>query len=73
MLKFIEELHGLPALTDRDKPGVPLSGAFDFTRAAATQLPEAPRPHLSHLVRRIAALGLVALLPLLVAAKDLAW
>jgi phospholipase C len=30
VLKFIEDLHGLKPLTDRDKNADPLSGAFDF-------------------------------------------
>ncbi|MEP7059441.1 MAG: alkaline phosphatase family protein [Actinomycetota bacterium] len=32
VLKFIEDLHGLPALTDRDGNADPLSGAFDFSQ-----------------------------------------
>jgi len=31
VLKFIEELHGLQPLTDRDAQASPLAGAFDFT------------------------------------------
>jgi phospholipase C len=31
VLRFIEELHGLDAMTDRDAKADPLSGAFDFT------------------------------------------
>jgi len=31
VLRFIEELHGLSALTDRDAQASPLAGAFDFT------------------------------------------
>jgi phospholipase C len=31
VLRFIEELHGLNALTDRDAQASPLAGAFDFT------------------------------------------
>lgn len=30
VLKFIEDLHGLPSLTDRDANANPLSGALDF-------------------------------------------
>lgn len=32
VLKFIEDLHGLKPLTDRDAQADPLSGAFDFTQ-----------------------------------------
>jgi phospholipase C len=32
VLKFIEELHGLKPMTDRDERADPLSGAFDFTQ-----------------------------------------
>ncbi len=32
VLKFIEDLHGLKSLTDRDAQADPLSGAFDFTK-----------------------------------------
>ena len=32
VLKFIEELHGLEPMTDRDAQADPLSGAFDFTQ-----------------------------------------
>lgn len=32
VLKFIEELHGLKPLTDRDAQADPLRGAFDFTQ-----------------------------------------
>jgi phospholipase C len=32
VLRFIEELHGLKPMTDRDAQADPLSGAFDFTR-----------------------------------------
>jgi phospholipase C len=31
VLRFIERLHGLKPMTDRDKRADPLSGAFDFT------------------------------------------
>jgi phospholipase C len=30
VLAFIEDIHGLPAMTDRDAAADPLSGAFDF-------------------------------------------
>jgi phospholipase C len=32
VLKFIEEIFGLPSLTDRDAQADPLSGAFDFSK-----------------------------------------
>jgi phospholipase C len=32
VLRFIELLHGLPAMTDRDRLANPLLGAFDFTK-----------------------------------------
>ncbi len=32
VLKFIEDLHGLKPMTDRDANADPLSGAFDFTQ-----------------------------------------
>jgi phospholipase C len=32
VLKFIEDLHGLDPLTERDEQADPLSGAFDFTQ-----------------------------------------
>ena len=32
VLKFIEDLHGLPSLTKRDKQASPLAGAFDFNQ-----------------------------------------
>ena len=31
VLRFIEDLHGLKPLTDRDKRASPLAGAFDFS------------------------------------------
>jgi phospholipase C len=31
VLKFIEDLHDLKPLTDRDEQASPLAGAFDFT------------------------------------------
>jgi phospholipase C len=33
VLRFIEDLHGLRSLTDRDANADPLSGAFDFTQS----------------------------------------
>ena len=36
MLKFIEELHGLKPLTDRDAQANPLTGAFDFSKPPDT-------------------------------------
>jgi hypothetical protein len=30
VLAFIEEIHDLPAMTDRDAAADPLTGAFDF-------------------------------------------
>jgi phospholipase C len=32
VLRFIEDLHGLKPMTDRDEQADPLSGAFDFTQ-----------------------------------------
>ena len=32
MIRFIENLHGLKPMTERDKRADPLSGAFDFTQ-----------------------------------------
>jgi hypothetical protein len=32
VLRFIEDLHGLKPMTDRDRQADPLSGAFDFDR-----------------------------------------
>ena len=40
VLRFMEDLHNLPAMTKRDAQASPLSGAFDFTDP----------PHLSKLV-----------------------
>jgi phospholipase C len=31
VLRFVEDLHGIPPLTDRDAQAAPLSGAFDFS------------------------------------------
>jgi hypothetical protein len=30
VLRFIEDIHGLKPMTDRDRQADPLSGAFDF-------------------------------------------
>jgi phospholipase C len=40
VLRFIEELHGLKALTDRDAKANPLSGAFDFTQDPRMDVPD---------------------------------
>jgi phospholipase C len=37
VLRFIEELHGLKPMTDRDAQADPLSGAFDFTQQPRTE------------------------------------
>ncbi len=37
VLRFIEELHGLPAMTDRDANADPLTGAFDFSAEPNTK------------------------------------
>ena len=37
VLKFIEELHGLKPMTERDTQADPLSGAFDFTQEPRTE------------------------------------
>ena len=37
VLKFIEELHGLEPMTERDAQADPLSGAFDFTQEPRTE------------------------------------
>jgi phospholipase C len=36
VLRFIEDLHGLNPMTERDKNANPLSGAFDFTQPPNT-------------------------------------
>ncbi len=36
VLRFIEELHGLDPMTDRDAQASPLAGAFDFTQEPRT-------------------------------------
>ena len=40
VLRFIEELHGLPAMTDRDAQASPLAGAFDFTQPPRLNFPK---------------------------------
>jgi phospholipase C len=37
VLRFIEELHGLPAMTERDANADPLTGAFDFSAEPNTK------------------------------------
>jgi phospholipase C len=37
VLRFIEDLHGLDPMTDRDAQADPLSGAFDFTAPPTTK------------------------------------
>ena len=37
VLRFIEELHGLDPMTERDAQASPLAGAFDFNAAAELQ------------------------------------
>ena len=32
MLRFIEDLHGLKPMTNRDRRASPLAGAFDFSQ-----------------------------------------
>ena len=36
VLKFIEDLHGLKSLTERDKQASPLAGALDFSKPPDT-------------------------------------
>jgi phospholipase C len=40
VLAFIERLHGLRPLTERDKNADPLTGAFDFTQEPRLDVPE---------------------------------
>ena len=68
MLRFIEELHGLKPMTDRDAQASPLAGAFDFTQPPRLD-PRTSATAPAHPRETVAALGLVALLPLLVAAE----
>ncbi|HLW16189.1 MAG TPA: alkaline phosphatase family protein, partial [Actinomycetota bacterium] len=53
ILRFIENLYGLPALTNRDAAADPMLGFFDFSHASfatAPKLPDAPID-LAHVVR----------------------
>jgi len=40
VLKFIEDLYGLPSMTDRDAQASPLAGAFDFTQKPRLDVPK---------------------------------
>jgi hypothetical protein len=40
VLRFIEDLHGLDPLTDRDAQASPLAGAFDFTQPPRLDVPK---------------------------------
>jgi hypothetical protein len=40
VLRFIEELHGLKPMTDRDAQASPLAGAFDFTQPPRLDYPK---------------------------------
>jgi phospholipase C len=40
VLRFIEELHGLKPLTDRDAQASPLAGAFDFSDPPNLDVPK---------------------------------
>jgi phospholipase C len=40
VLRFIEELHGLPSMTDRDAQASPLAGAFDFSQPPNLSYPK---------------------------------
>ena len=40
VLRFIEELHGLEPMTDRDAQAIPLAGAFDFTQPPRLDVPK---------------------------------
>jgi phospholipase C len=40
VLRFIEELHGLKPMTDRDAQASPLAGAFDFTQPPRLDVPK---------------------------------
>lgn len=43
VLRFIEDLHGLKPMTDRDRNADPLSGAFDFTQEPRLDVPALPQ------------------------------
>ena len=40
VLRFIEDLHGLNPMTDRDAQASPLAGAFDFTQPPRLDVPK---------------------------------
>jgi len=40
VLKFIEDLHGLKPLTERDARASPLAGAFDFSQPPRLDVPK---------------------------------
>jgi len=40
VLRFMEDLHGLAPMTDRDAQASPLAGAFDFTQAPRLDVPK---------------------------------
>jgi phospholipase C len=40
VLRFIEDLHGLEPMTDRDAQASPLAGAFDFTQKPRLDVPK---------------------------------
>ncbi len=40
VLRFIEDLHGLKPMTDRDAQASPLAGAFDFTQPPRLDVPK---------------------------------
>jgi phospholipase C len=40
VLRFIEELHGLDPLTDRDAQASPLAGALDLTQQPRLDVPK---------------------------------
>jgi phospholipase C len=40
VLRFIEDLHGLPPLTDRDAQASPLAGALDLTQPPRLDVPK---------------------------------
>ncbi len=40
VLRFMEELHGLDPMTDRDAQASPLAGAFDFTQPPRLDVPK---------------------------------
>ena len=40
VLRFMEDLHGLDPMTDRDAQASPLAGAFDFTQPPRLDVPK---------------------------------